>query len=342
MQKKLCVLLILLLLLSAWLPSCAGKTDGSFPPQNDAPATEPSKPDSVEQPDSAKTEVDLMIFMGDLNMAGRGNRDEDIEVPAGHAYEFRAVSDPTKLYPMTPAFGALENREGGIDDGEQRTGSPIPSFCEAYYAETKTPVVAVCAAVGGVGIADWSAGGVLEDAILRLEDAKNHLSTSGIYTLRHIFMVWCHGETDAANGVTSAAYQSGVASVIRAMTERGVEQCFLIASGSRTDDPARMLPIREAGQALCRENGSAVMVSDGFYAISDELRAPDIYTQAGYCRVGANAGANAGRWVLSPTDYQMKDIRDPAEERDDFNGEGIDLPEDSFPRHQTGRCTSWF
>lgn len=37
----------------------------------------------------------------------------------------------------------------------------------------------------------------------------------------------------------------------------------------------------------------------------------------------------------------MKDIRDPAEERDDFNGEGIDLPEDSFSRNATRGCASW-
>lgn len=160
MRKKFCVFFALLML-AALLSSCAGKVDGSAPTGGDTSTTEPADPDTGARPDTAKTEVDLMLFMGDLNMAGRGDRNEDIEVPEGHAYEFRAVSDPTKLYPMTAAFGALENREGGIDDGERRTGSLVPSFCEAYYTETKTPVVAVCAAVGGVGISGWSAGGVL-------------------------------------------------------------------------------------------------------------------------------------------------------------------------------------
>lgn len=336
-RKTVCALLALVLLLSvALLPSCAGEKSDPTPtgtnPVTDAPTSAPTA-EPTPTPSAPKTEVDLMLFMGDLNMAGRGDKTADITVPEGHAYEFRAVSDPTKLYPLTADFGAAENREGGIDDGENKTGSLVPSFCEAYYAKTGVPVVAVSASVGGVNIAGWRSGnGILEDAVNRLEAAKAFLTASETYSVRHIFAVWSHGETDAAENVTAADYQSGLRTVVRTLTRRSVEKCFLITCGSRTDAVAGVQTIRAAQETLCGEIAELVPVSTAFSAIPDELIAPDRYTQAGYRKVGANAGENAGRWVLSPNDYEMSVIKPPVEERDDFDGDGIDLPEDSFRR----------
>lgn len=120
--------------------------------------------------------------------------------------------------------------------------------------------------------------------------------------------------------------------MVRTLTRRGVEKCFLISCGFRTDAAAGVQTIRAAQEALCGGMAEIVPVSTAFSAIPDELIAPDHYTQAGYRRVGANAGENAGRWVLSPDGYEMLVIKPPVEERDDFDGDGIDLPEDSFRR----------
>ena len=49
--------------------------------------------------------VDLMIFAGQSNMAGNGDASQAPDVPAGHGYEFRAVTDPTRLYPVEEPFG---------------------------------------------------------------------------------------------------------------------------------------------------------------------------------------------------------------------------------------------
>lgn len=336
-RKTVCAVLALILLLGvALLPSCAGGKTDPTPTGSGAVTDVPTSAPTSGQtptPSAPKTEVDLILFMGDLNMAGRGDKNDDIAVSEGHAYEFRAVSDPTKLYPLTADFGAAENLEDGIDDGENKTGSLVPSFCEAYYAQTGVPVVAVSASVGGVDIAGWRSGnGILEDAVNRLEAAKAFLAASETHSVRHIFAVWSHGETDAAKNVTAEDYQSGVRTVVRTLTRRGVEKCFLIACGSRTDAAAGVQTIRAAQEALCGGMAEIVPVSTAFSAIPDELIAPDRYTQAGYRRVGANAGENAGRWVLSPDGYEMLVVKPPVEERDDFDGDGIDLPEDSFRR----------
>ena len=55
-----------------------------------------------------KKKVDLVMFMGQSNMAGRGVASESIVVGEGHGYEYRAISDPTKLYPVVEPFGVSE------------------------------------------------------------------------------------------------------------------------------------------------------------------------------------------------------------------------------------------
>ncbi len=336
MRKMLCAVFALVLILGVvFLPSCTGKknnpTSTDSKRTNEVPTIEIPTTEQETSPVTPKTVVDLILFMGDINMAGRGDKTADITVPAGHAYEFRAISDPTKLYPMTADFGIAENLENGIDDGKNKSGSLVSSFCEEYYAQTGVPVVAVSASVGGVNIAGWENGkGILEDAIDRLESAKAFLSSSETYSVRHIFMVWSHGETDAVENVTADVYRDGVRTVIRTMKRRGVEKCFLIGCGSRIDAVAGVQTIREAQSMLCSEMSEIVPVSTAFSSLDDEMVAPDHYTQTGYCKVGINAGSNAGRWVLSPDDYEMTVTKTPVEEHDDFNGNGIELPEDSF------------
>ena len=57
--------------------------------------------------------VDLVMFMGQSNMAGRGTASEAPVVPKGYGYEFRAISDPTKLYDIVEPFGVNENNANG-------------------------------------------------------------------------------------------------------------------------------------------------------------------------------------------------------------------------------------
>ena len=57
-----------------------------------------------------RKQIDLFMFMGQSNMAGRGiSSQEWPETPPvlmpGAGYEFRAISDPTRLYPIVEPFG---------------------------------------------------------------------------------------------------------------------------------------------------------------------------------------------------------------------------------------------
>ncbi|MFK3936206.1 sialate O-acetylesterase [Alkalihalobacillus sp. NPDC078783] len=95
--------------------------------------------------------VDLVLFMGQSNIAGRGVAEDAPRVAEGHGFEFRAITDPTRLYPVTEPFGVNENKDDGITE-ETKTGSLVSAFINEYYSITKVPIVAVSASKGGSSI----------------------------------------------------------------------------------------------------------------------------------------------------------------------------------------------
>ena len=73
--------------------------------------------------------MDLILFIGQSNMAGRGDSSKATVVETGHAYEFRAISKPTRLFSLREPFGVNENNaESGVSEGT-KTGSMVFAFC---------------------------------------------------------------------------------------------------------------------------------------------------------------------------------------------------------------------
>lgn len=138
--------------------------------------------------------VDLFLFMGQSNMAGRGIVSEKWAQPApqimeGAGYEYRAISAPDKLYPLTEPFGRQENAEDGINDGNMKTGSLVTAFVNACYQKTGVPIVGVSASKGGSSILQWQPGTpYLSDTLRRLAKARRFLEKEGIF-IRHTFML---------------------------------------------------------------------------------------------------------------------------------------------------------
>ena len=65
--------------------------------------------------------VDLVLFIGQSNMAGRGItserwREEAPKLTPIAGYEYKAISDPCKLHIMKEPFGVCENNPEGIND----------------------------------------------------------------------------------------------------------------------------------------------------------------------------------------------------------------------------------
>ena len=79
-------------------------------------------------------EADILLFMGQSNMAGRGDYRLAPEVLPGAAYEYRAVTEPDTLVPLTEPFGVNENREGGVFEPGMKTGSRV---CKCVLPENR-------------------------------------------------------------------------------------------------------------------------------------------------------------------------------------------------------------
>lgn len=238
-------------------------------------------------------------------MAGRGivtdTHPEDApSVIDGAGYEFRAISDPTKLYPITKTFGLNENVTDAIDDRSMKTGGSVPAFINDYFKKTLTPVIGVSASKGGTSSNNWQpSGSLLPDAINRLTTCVTWLETNG-YTIRHKYMVWCQGESDGDNGVSAANYITRFSNIFNAMKAEGIEKCFMIQIGNYNGSTAGLAEkyevIQGAQEDICASNDDVIMVSDSFRLMQARGLMKDQvhYYQDGYNIVGRQAGHNAG------------------------------------------------
>lgn len=251
--------------------------------------------------------VDVFMFMGQSNMAGRGitSRTWPQHGPVitdGAGYEFRAISDPGRLSPITEPFGVNENRKGGIDDGTMKTGSMVTSFINAYYERNgHVPVVAVSASIGGSSLEEWNRIYKL-DAVRRLEECTAFLLKEE-YQIRHRYMLWCQGETEGDLGTTKAEYFAGISSLITTMKNAGIEKCFMVKIGNVNSlDETLMQAYKNVmnwQEELAQTNPDVIIVSSDFAGMLERGLMKDTfhYYQQAYNEVGYTAGINAALYA---------------------------------------------
>ncbi len=249
--------------------------------------------------------VDLFMFMGQSNMAGRGITTAEHPECApniidGAGYEYRAVSSPDMLYKISEPFGVYENRKDGIDDGNMKTGSLVTDFVNAYYENTSIPVIAVSASKGGSKISQWQPdGNFLTDAISRLHAATIFLQTND-YTIRHKYMLWCQGESDGDIFKSAQSYCKDFQTMLDEMMKNGIEKCFLIRIGKYNGSGKQdYTEIRTAQNEITRINKNVIMVSTKFEEMKKRgLMKDDFhYYQKAYNEVGQEAGTNTALYV---------------------------------------------
>lgn len=239
-------------------------------------------------------EVDLVIFMGQSNMAGRGDVSKAPLVPKGYGYEFRAVSDPSKLYDISEPFGISENNILGIYEPNMKTGSLVSAFIIAYYESIQIPIVGISASKGGSSINQWKTkGNYLNDAIIRIKHAEKYL-TNNEYKIRKKFMVWCQGETDGDNNMSYVEYKQKLKIMMETMFDNGIEKSFMICIGNNRDDEMKYSNIIKAQIDLCKENKKVILASTKFAEMAKRGLMKDSfhYKQSAYNEVGTDAGKN--------------------------------------------------
>jgi hypothetical protein len=251
--------------------------------------------------------VDLVLFIGQSNMAGRGVASQAPVVPEGQGYEFRAMSDPTKLYPITEPFGKNENNSAsGVTEGI-KTGSMVSAFAIEYYKNTGVPIVGVSCSKGDTSVTFWAAGGKpFNDAVARHNAAKKWLTDNG-YTVRHDFAVWCQGEADPKLCVDDT-YNNYMKNMISQMKTHGVEKWFISRVGHHTDHNNYDVVIA-AQNELCKTYDDAIMASCLAAGFRDQGLMKDVvhYTQPGYNILGADCAKNAAFYWNTGVEPYMYD-----------------------------------
>ncbi|MBQ8289096.1 MAG: hypothetical protein IJX76_10115 [Clostridia bacterium] len=290
------------------------KPSGTTAPDkpSDTTATEgtekPTDP-VIPQPNTGEG-VDLVLFIGQSNMAGRGTASAATKVQEGHAYEYRAISDPTKLYPLSEPFGVNENNASSGVTENKKTGSMVSAFCESYYAATGTPIVAVSCSKGGEKISFFDTSTkVYADAVSRVNSAKAFLqqeydSGKTPFKLRNVFVVWLQGESDGDVGTTAAGYTNALDRIVKGFKKDiGAAQTFIIPigtyNGSDGARKAKYNTIRDAQILYCEDSSDASVISlqtvdlHRYGYMKDEFH----FKQEGYEILGKDAGANMAYFV---------------------------------------------
>lgn len=251
--------------------------------------------------------------MGQSNMAGRGIVNDahpetaDV-ITDGAGFEFRAVSNPTCLYKMAEPFGVNENKIGGINDGANKTGSMVTAFTNAYYAGNgNVPVVGVSASKGGSNSSQWlttSSEGYLADSVDRMTKAVEFLENHN-YEIRHKYMVWCQGESDAEVGNSAEVYKANTSAILDEMFAHGIEKCFMIRIGNCNIAGSydKYVYIQNVQDEMAQSDDRIVMVSHLLSTFLDRGLMKDGYHffQSAYNEAGADAGAKMAEYVMNGT-----------------------------------------
>lgn len=243
--------------------------------------------------------VDLLFFMGQSNMAGRGEAALAPVVAPGMGYEYRAVTDPDTLHPLEEPFGVNENDPAGVYEPGMKTGAMVSSFVNACTAQTGVPVVGVSCAKGGSAIAKWLPGTpYYQDAVRRARKARAFLQANS-YPIRHSAMVWCQGCTDGDLHTPKDVYKADTERVLHSfMQDAGAQTCFLIQIGNQRDEPELYLPIQQAQEELTAACDDIIMVSRRFktFAAKGLMKDRFHYLQPAYNEVGEEAGRSVAAY----------------------------------------------
>lgn len=270
--------------------------------------------------------VDLIVFAGQSNMAGRGETSTTYPETApavipGAGYEFKSVTDPTKLYPIAEPFGVSENNPGGdssgIDDGNSKTGDMVPAFINAYYKHNAgVPVVGVSASEGGSSSVEWlpETGNNFVDLAARLDTARKWLVDNG-YSIRYQYCVWCQGESDGDNVYsgteTLAEYETRARAIFSGLIALGLEKVLLVRIGNYNGNATgkSYTAIIDWQTEEAQTNDALVMVSCDFAGMktSGMMKDDFHYYQIGYNIAGNSAGINSAFYATTGKEPTMFD-----------------------------------
>lgn len=221
--------------------------------------------------------VDIVVAMGQSNMCGSGGSYAQSPEVSGGVHSYYGG----KLMPM------------------KKQGTLLPAFGNAYYKQTKVPVVVIQTAVGGSSSTAWLRDGLAKNSVKQLKNCKKHLSRYKV-KVRHINMLWFQGETDAKKGVGKTEYLQNLQKIYKKMSKQGTEKFWMIQIGQYRDKRYDVSTIINAQQYICKKNKKFEMVSNITKSLSKDAKwyADSVhFNQKALNKIGEQAGKKAGKLV---------------------------------------------
>ncbi len=288
----------------------------SIPAQEKETEEEPEvvadEEDNVLKTEDGKVIVDLVLFMGQSNMSGTGgNAAYAPKVEEGHGYEFRAISDPTRLYPIKEPFGINENVDGAIaDTAIGKKGSMVSSFANKYYELTGVPIVAVSASSGGRDTDFWMSESVVNDFSERYKRAQVWLESND-YHIRKQYVVWLQGESDAGEGLTTEQYNQNMDNIIRPLFIGGIQKVFMVTPGRTISTKYFFDNIVYAQINMCRTSGYYALATTVLNSVSTEYMIDEFhYNQSVLNVVGEESAESAAYYTINRKEKCLYNYRD--------------------------------
>jgi hypothetical protein len=281
-----------------------------------------SEEDKVLRTEDGRVIVDLIMFMGQSNMSGTGgNAQYAPRVPGGYGYEFRAISDPTRLYPIEEPFGINENVPGAIEDLPiAKRGSMVSAFVNRYYELTGVPVVAVSASSGGRDTDFWMRDEVEDDFAERQRRAQVWLESNNYY-IRKQYVIWLQGESDAEDGLTPELYNQNMDNIIRFLFIGGLQKVFIVTPGRTLTGKYFFDNIVYSQINMCKTSGYYALATTVLNSVSTEYMVDEYhYNQSVLNVVGKEAAESAAYYTLYRKEKPLYNYRD----NDIYVPEGFD------------------
>ena len=231
--------------------------------------------------------VDIVLFVGQSNMAGcGGNAALAPAVPNDVGYEFRPLTDPSGLHPIVEPFG---RGDGGYisDPAPVKNGSMVSSFVNTYYGATGVPVVAVSASRGATDSAYWASTNVKSELLNRYTLTKSFLQANHI-TVRRAFAIFLQGESDALEKTTTLQYQTNITAAFEPLFISGLERVYVITPGHAKGNILVYDPIVQAQIDLCGRDSRFTLASTSLRSMSDAYMSDEVhYGQQALNMIGA-------------------------------------------------------
>ena len=259
-----------------------------------------------EPPAQENKDIDLIFFMGQSNMSGAGgDASAAPHVSEDAGMEFRAVSDPTKLYPITEPFGINENCPTGLHEYPgAKKGSLVSAFVNEYHRRTGRKVIAVSISMGATDMTTWKTQGVIDDVKNRFDTTVTWLRNNG-YTIGHLYALWLHGESDAIEGTNPEVYRTALDDIMRPLFIGGLQKVFIIMPGRTIDYKDIFLDIINMQKKICAESGYYAVATTILTRVSTEYMKDQYHYNQHVLNM---VGIDAARAVAYYTDHKEEMI----------------------------------